>query len=87
MGELREPRVGDGVLILDREQRIEYASPNATSALHRLGVLADPIGQTLTGLGVDDVLNGIAHDPTTGLFLLTGKRWPVLFEVEFVPAG
>ena len=40
-----------------------------------------------TGLGVDDVLNGIAHDPTTGLFLLTGKRWPVLFEVEFVPAG
>ena len=40
-----------------------------------------------TGLGADDVLNGIAHDPTTGLFLLTGKRWPVLFEVEFVPAG
>lgn len=54
VGELREPRVGDGVVILDREQRIEYASPNATSALHRLGVLADPIGQTLGGLGVDD---------------------------------
>ena len=54
VGELREPRVGDGVVLLDREQRIEYASPNATSALHRLGVLADPIGQTLGGLGVDD---------------------------------
>jgi len=37
-------------------------------------------------LGSDDVLNGIAHDATTGRFLLTGKRWPVLFEVEFVAA-
>jgi glutaminyl-peptide cyclotransferase len=29
-----------------------------------------------------DVLNGIAHDPSTGRFLLTGKYWPKLFEVE-----
>ncbi len=27
-------------------------------------------------------LNGIAHDPTTGRFYLTGKRWPVVYEVE-----
>ena len=27
-------------------------------------------------------LNGIAHDPTTGRFFLTGKLWPVLYEVE-----
>ena len=40
-----------------------------------------------SGFGPDDVLNGIAHDPETGRFLLTGKRWPVLYEVEFVPAG
>ncbi|MDQ3781418.1 MAG: glutaminyl-peptide cyclotransferase, partial [Actinomycetota bacterium] len=33
-----------------------------------------------------DVLNGIAHDPTTGTFLLTGKLWPTTFEVRFVPA-
>jgi glutamine cyclotransferase len=32
-----------------------------------------------------DVLNGIAHDPKTGLFYLTGKLWPKLFAVEFVP--
>ena len=33
------------------------------------------------------VLNGIAHLPGTDRFLLTGKRWPDLYEVELVPAG
>ena len=32
-----------------------------------------------------DVLNGIAYDPDNGTFLLTGKHWPKLFEVRFVP--
>lgn len=30
----------------------------------------------------DDVLNGIAYDPEKGTFLITGKRWPRLFEVR-----
>lgn len=30
----------------------------------------------------DRVLNGIAYQPDTGRFWLTGKRWPVLYEVE-----
>lgn len=33
-----------------------------------------------------DVLNGVAHDPQTDTFLLTGKLWPMIFEVRFVPA-
>ena len=33
-----------------------------------------------------DVLNGIAFDPESGHFLITGKLWPALFEVQFVPA-
>jgi len=32
-----------------------------------------------------DVLNGIAHDPENETFLITGKLWPKLFEVRFVP--
>lgn len=32
------------------------------------------------------VLNGIAYNPETGTFWLTGKLWPVLYEVSFVPA-
>lgn len=27
------------------------------------------------------VLNGIAHDPRTGTFYVTGKLWPVMFEI------
>jgi glutamine cyclotransferase len=30
------------------------------------------------------VLNGIAHDPASGQFILTGKYWPVLFSGRFV---
>lgn len=29
-----------------------------------------------------DVLNGIAFNPTTGHFLVTGKRWPALYELK-----
>lgn len=29
-----------------------------------------------------DVLNGIAHDPVSGNFFITGKLWPRLFEVR-----
>jgi glutaminyl-peptide cyclotransferase len=32
-----------------------------------------------------DVLNGIAYKPDTKTFLLTGKLWPHVFEVELVP--
>ena len=32
-----------------------------------------------------EVLNGIAYVPERNTFLLTGKNWPRLFEVEFVP--
>ncbi len=32
-----------------------------------------------------DVLNGVAWDPETGEFFLTGKLWPKMFRVRFVP--
>lgn len=31
------------------------------------------------------VLNGIAHDPASNTFLITGKLWPKVFRVRFVP--
>ncbi len=34
-----------------------------------------------------DVLNGIAYDPRTQTFWITGKYWPSLFQVTFEPAG
>ena len=56
VGEFREPRVGDGVIVVDREGEIEYASPNARSALHRLGVTRSVHGFQLKDLGLDDTV-------------------------------
>ena len=47
------PRVGDGIVRLDADGKITYASPNAVSAFHRLGVVPNA-GHTLGELGVDD---------------------------------
>lgn len=33
----------------------------------------------------DSVLNGIAYDPTGRRLFITGKNWPVLFEVRITP--
>jgi glutamine cyclotransferase len=30
------------------------------------------------------VLNGIAYDPARDVLLITGKRWPAMFEVDLV---
>ncbi|MBG0832147.1 PAS domain-containing sensor histidine kinase [Planomonospora sp. ID67723] len=44
---VRSPRVGDGLLRLDRVGRVTYASPNALSAYRRLGLTADLVGAEL----------------------------------------
>ena len=66
------PRVGDGVVVLDRSAAVEYASPNAVSALHRMGVHANLEGMRLGELGLDD-------EPVRDAFAV-GK--PVTEEVE-----
>ena len=47
------PRVGDGVLVLDATARVNYASPNAVSALHRIGVHTNSEGMRLDEVGFD----------------------------------
>jgi two-component sensor histidine kinase len=47
------PRVGDGVLVADTGARIAYASPNAVSALHRMGVTSNVVGARLDEVGVE----------------------------------
>jgi two-component sensor histidine kinase len=48
------PRVGDGVLTLDATGTVTYVSPNANSALHRVGIQANPVGMRLAELGFHD---------------------------------
>jgi two-component sensor histidine kinase len=47
------PRVGDGVLVLDATARVDYASPNAVNALHRLGLYAGIDGLRLDEAGLE----------------------------------
>jgi two-component sensor histidine kinase len=48
------PRVGDGAIVIDEEARVRYASPNAVSALHRVGISANAVGMRLAELGFND---------------------------------
>lgn len=59
--------------------RIEAVSGRVTARIDARGLLA-PDERTDA-----DVLNGVAYRPEAGTFLVTGKLWPKLFEVRFVP--
>ncbi len=63
----------------NRIVRIDPRSGNVTAVIEAGGLLS-----AMESLGAD-VLNGITRLPESGHFLITGKKWPALFEVEFVP--
>lgn len=48
------PRVSDGVIILDGTGRIRFASPNAMSSLHRIGIHTSTSGLRLSEVGFED---------------------------------
>ena len=52
------PRVGDGVLRLEPDGTIIYASPNSLSAFSRLGVTGTVVGEPL-----HELTSGVADDP------------------------
>ncbi len=66
------PRVGDGVILLDRGGRVVFSSPNAISALHRIGIHGNTEGMRLTDYGFDERIIRAAY---------SGKV-PVTREVE-----
>jgi len=62
--------------------RIDPASGRVTGVAEATGLLTPE--DRAAGA---EVLNGIAYDPKTGRFWITGKLWPKMFEVRFAPAG
>jgi two-component system, sensor histidine kinase PdtaS len=48
------PRIGDGTILLDEDARVRYASPNAMSVFHRVGITANALGMRLTEMGFND---------------------------------
>lgn len=69
------PRVGDGVLVLDADARVQYASPNAVSVLHRVGIATNAIGLKLAEVGFNDSAVRTAFD----------NLEPVIDEIDQTP--
>lgn len=65
--------MSDEILVIDK------AGGTVTAVIDASGLLSAPERARA------DVLNGIAHDPKSGDFYVTGKLWPKLFRVRFVP--
>jgi glutamine cyclotransferase len=59
--------------------RIDRKSGRVTATIDASGLLSRIEAKRA------DVLNGIAYKPQSKTFLLTGKLWPHVFEVELVP--
>ena len=82
--ELNELECVDGavwanVWMTDRILRIDPQTGYVTAFVDAAGLLDQD--EALDA----DVLNGIAWIPERAHFVITGKRWPRLYEVEFVP--
>jgi glutamine cyclotransferase len=65
----------------DRIVRINPSTGVVTGVVDASGLLSTQPQST------GDVLNGIAAIPGTDEFLITGKHWPSLFRVRFVPSA
>lgn len=66
------PRVGDGVLLVDATGRVTFASPNAVSALRRLGVSGAVLGELTSSFG----------PASDGVFRSFLSRRPAIQDIE-----
>ncbi|HYN66309.1 MAG TPA: sensor histidine kinase [Ornithinibacter sp.] len=77
------PRVGDGVIHLDAEGLVKYASPNAVSAVHRMGHVGDVIDEMLAQIVTDLVSRSGANVDESLAVVATGRAaWRSEVETE-----
>lgn len=79
---LNELECVDNTVYVNVWQTKQILQIDLTSGLVLRTIDASALGPATVTSG-DDVLNGIAKLPN-GNFLLTGKRWPTFYEVQFV---
>jgi two-component sensor histidine kinase len=75
VGTEEAPRVGDGVVVVDADGRVEFASPNAMNAFHRMGIYAAPEGRRFGDLDIEE----------TAIEWALANGRPVVEEVERRP--
>ncbi|WP_276848126.1 glutaminyl-peptide cyclotransferase [Corynebacterium pyruviciproducens] len=68
------------IFLTDEIVRIDPATGEVTGLIDASGLRPERASDP------NAVLNGIAHIPETDHFYLSGKMWPTLYEVRFVPA-
>lgn len=79
--ECAEGVIWANVFQTDRILRINPSTGAVTGVVDASGLL------NTQPQSAGDVLNGIAAIPGTDEFLVTGKHWPLLFRVRFIPSA
>src|SRR5690606_31446079 len=69
------PRVGDGVLRLDAHGVVMYASPNANSCFHRLGVIGPLMNKSLPRVASELVTDKGMIDETLAMVTMGRAAW------------
>lgn len=69
------PRVGDGLIRLNSEGEVLYASPNALSCFHRLGALGDLVGRSLIEVTAELVEHKAPVDESMPLVVMGRAPW------------
>jgi glutamine cyclotransferase len=70
------------VWMTDRLFRIDKTSGEVTAVINASHLLTK---EEKDSLHPEAVLNGITYREKTGTFFITGKYWPKIFEIRFVP--
>src|SRR5699024_5123429 len=78
------PRVGDGLIRLNGEGEVLYASPNALSAFHRIGVTGEIVGQSLAEVTTPLVEQSREVDESLPLVVMGRAAWRTELEARGV---
>ncbi|MDO4758055.1 MAG: glutaminyl-peptide cyclotransferase [Rikenellaceae bacterium] len=74
-----EGKIWANVYLTDQILIIDPATGRAEGVVELEGILPDSLRDETT-----DVLNGIAYDAATKRILITGKKWPKIYEIELI---
>ena len=78
------PRVGDGLIRLNSEGEVLYASPNALSCFHRLGVLGSLVGRSLAEVTTELLEESTPMDESLPLVVMGRAPWRTDIEARGV---